>query len=70
MLSFGYGFLGIDSNNAVEIEGLIQGLEWVLENFHKPIIEEGDSQLVILLASKLYNGSQSTKVSSSWRLEI
>ena len=43
MLGYGYGFLGIESNNAAEIEGLIQGLEWVLENFHEPIIVEGDS---------------------------
>ena len=43
MLGYGYGFLGIESNNAVEIEGLIQGLEWVLENFHEPVIVEGDS---------------------------
>ena len=43
MLSFGYGFLGIYSNNAVELEGLIQGIEWVFENFHRPIIVEGDS---------------------------
>ena len=70
MLSYGYGFLRIESNNAAEIEGLIQGLEWVLENFHEPLIVEGDSQMVICLASKLQNGSQSSKVSSSWHLEI
>ena len=43
IISFGYGFLGIDSNNVAEIEGLIQGLEWVFENLHNPIITEGDS---------------------------
>ena len=69
MLNFGYGFLGLYSNNATEIEGLIQGIEWVFENFHRPIIAEGDSQLIVLLASKLQNGSQSTNFSSSWRLE-
>ena len=70
MLGFGFGFLGIESNNAAEIEGMIQGLEWVLENFLKPLIVEGDSQMVICLTSKLQNGSQSSKVSSSWCLEI
>ena len=30
---------------------------------------EGDSQMVIHLDSKLHNGSQSSKVSSSWHLE-
>ena len=69
MLGYGYGFLGIESNIAAEIEGLIQGLEWVLENFQEPIIVEGDSQMVIHLTSKLHNGSQSSKVSSSWSLE-
>ena len=69
MLGYGYGFLGIESNNAAAIEGLIQGLEWVLEIFHEPIIVEGDSQMVIHLASKLHNCSQSSKVSSSWHLE-
>ena len=27
MISYGYGFLGNDSNNAAEIEGLIQGID-------------------------------------------
>ena len=69
MLSYGYGFLGKDSNKPTEIKGLIQGLEWVIENYQRPIIAEGVSQIIILLASKLQNGSQSTKVSSSWILE-
>ena len=69
MLGYGYGFLGIESNIAAQIEGLVQGLEWVLENCHELIIMEGDSQMVIHLTSKLHNGSQSSKVSSSWCLE-
>ena len=43
MLGYGYGFLGIESNNGAEIEGLIHGLEWVLGHFHEPLIVEGDS---------------------------
>ena len=65
MIGYGYGFLGIESNNGADIEGLIQGLEWVLGHFHEPLIAEGDSQVIIHPTSKLQNGSQSTKVSSS-----
>ena len=53
MMGSGYGFMGHDTNNAAEIEGLLHGLGWVSANFRIPIIVEGDSQMIILLATKL-----------------
>ena len=69
MMGFSYGFLGHDTNNATEIEGLLHGLGWVLANFRILVTVEGDSQMIILLATKLQNGSRSAKVSPSWHLE-
>ena len=53
MLGFRYGFIGWDTNNVVEIEGLLQGMEMVNENCWTPIIIQGDSQVVIQMATKL-----------------
>ena len=40
-----------------------------MENNWIPIIIEGDSQMIIQIDMKLQNGSHSTKVAQSWRLE-
>ena len=57
MRGFGYGSLGKDTNNAAEIEGLLQGLVWETVNFRMLIIVEGDSQLLINMAAKLQCGT-------------
>ena len=43
MLGFKYGFVYWETNNVVEIEGLLQGMEMEKENPWTPIIVEGDS---------------------------
>ena len=43
MMGFSFSFIERETNNAVEIEGLMQGIEMLKENYWKPIIIEGDS---------------------------
>ena len=47
MKGFGYGFLGRETNNTAEFEGLLQGLVWAMANFSMLMVVEGDLQLLI-----------------------
>ena len=67
MLIF-YGFMGWDTNNSAELEGLWQGMQLAqLHNFF-PIEIEGDSQILINMISKILLGSPPSRVADSWRL--
>ena len=68
MLGYGYGFLGIESNNAGEIEGLIQGLRMMLGECWLPAMVEGDLKVIIQMTKQLANRQTIDKVSLSWRL--
>ena len=39
--------MGIESNNAAEVEGLVQGIQMAKEYNWTPLIVQGDSQVVI-----------------------
>ena len=69
MRESGYVFLLLKNNNTVEIEGLLQGLGWVLENNSLSVLVEGDSQILINMEKKLQSGTKSVKAVGSWRLE-
>jgi ribonuclease HI len=60
--------LGHNTNNAVEIWGLLKGLQVAKEQGISLLIVEGDSQIVINLLSHLLNGVDPEKISPSWRL--
>jgi hypothetical protein len=60
--------LGHNTNNAVEIWGLLKGLQAAKEQGLSLLIVEGDSQIVINLLSHLLNGADPEKISPSWRL--
>jgi ribonuclease HI len=62
------GNLGHNTNNAVEIWGLLRGLQAAKDQEIFPIIVEGDSQIVIHLLCHLLNGADPEKISPSWRL--
>jgi ribonuclease HI len=64
------GHLGHDTNNSAEIWGLIRGIQLATSLNLNHLIFEGDSQVVIELATKLINGSDPAKVSPSWHLLI
>lgn len=62
------GSIGWDTNNSAELEGLWRGLKMAHSKNLFPLIIEGDSQILIRIATKLQNGSQVHKLSSSWRM--
>eukprot|EP00253_Pinus_taeda_P002560 PITA_02560 len=64
-----FGNIGWDTNNAAELEGLWQGLSIARELNLYPLIVEGDSQIIINMATHIQNGSHTRKVAHSWRLE-
>ena len=64
-----YGYIGWDTNNSAEMEGLWQGLMIAKNLSLHPLIVEGDSQILINMATRIQNGAQARKVASSWRLE-
>ena len=59
----------MESNNAVELVGMLQGIIIAQNQGSFPLIVEGESDLILNMASKLQNGSNSCKVSFSWRLD-
>ena len=65
MRGFGYGFISWEEKNTVKFKCLLQGVEWVAANNWLSMLVEGDSQLIINLATKLQNGTQSAKVACS-----
>eukprot|EP00253_Pinus_taeda_P001915 PITA_01915 len=64
-----FGNIGWDTNNSAELEGLWQGLLQAGNLNFQPIIVEGDSQILINMATRLQNGSNARKIALSWRLE-
>eukprot|EP00253_Pinus_taeda_P022503 PITA_22503 len=62
------GYHGWDTNNSAELEGLWKGLLIAQERNLFPIIVEGDSQILIQMATKILQGSPSSKVCNSWRM--
>jgi hypothetical protein len=47
------GFMGYDTNNSSELWGLIKGLQLSLDLNLQPLIIEGDSKVIISLATKI-----------------
>jgi len=68
IMSF-HGFIGQDTNNGAELEGLIHGLILALQNNWFPLVIEGDSKIILKFASRIQNGQAPSKVSNHWRLE-
>ena len=51
-----HGSIGFNTNNAVELEGLIQGLRMMLGEGWLPTMVEGDSNVIIKMQKQLANG--------------
>jgi len=64
-----HGFIGQDTNNSAELEGLLHGLQLAKEKGWFPLIIEGDSRIILRMAIKIQAGKPATKVAKSWRLE-
>jgi ribonuclease HI len=62
------GNIGYDTNNSVEIWGLVKGVKMALDQNLTHLIIEGDSKIIIDLATKLLNGRDPGKITPSWCL--
>ena len=62
------GAIGEDTNNSVELEGLIRGSKVLINGGFLPARIEGDSNTLIIVAKRLLNGQTTEKISPSWRL--
>jgi ribonuclease HI len=60
--------LGCDTNNSTEIWGLITGVKMALDQNLTYLIIEGDSKIIIDLATKILNGRDPRKITPSWCL--
>jgi ribonuclease HI len=62
------GSLGENTNNAAELSSLVKGLQMAVQMQHTRLIIEGDSQIIIQLATRILNGQPPWRTSPSWRL--
>ena len=60
--SLNAGNLGYDTNNSAEIWGLIKGVQMALDQNLTCLIIEGDSKIIIDLATKILNGRDTGKI--------
>jgi len=51
-----------------ELSSLVKGLQMAVQNQHSCLIFEGDSQVIIQLATRILNGHSPWRASPSWRL--
>lgn len=63
-----FGSIGWNTNNVAELEGLWRGLNIAQKEGLTPLIVEGDSQIIINMATKIQQGTEAQKVSRSWRM--
>jgi ribonuclease HI len=60
--------MGYDTNNSMEIWGLIKGIQMDLNHNLTHLIIEGDSKVIIELATKIINGKDKEKITPRWCL--
>eukprot|EP00253_Pinus_taeda_P027831 PITA_27831 len=63
-----YGTIGKDTNNAAELEGLWKGICITNQKNFFPLEVEGESLILITVATKIQAGTSAAKIASSWRL--
>ena len=68
MVSYGGACLGETTNNVAELTGLLRGLQRAIAKGHHKILLEGDSQVIIRLATKILHGCNPDKISPSWKI--
>ena len=62
------GSTGFNTNNLVELEGLIQGLRLVSKEGWFLVTIEGYSKVIIQIVRKIYMGQKVEKVTTGWHL--
>ena len=58
-------FIGANTNNVVDLKALMAELHMAVNNFWLPVIIEGDSQIILQIASKLLHGKPIDKVADN-----
>jgi ribonuclease HI len=58
--------IGHNTNNAIELWGLMKGLQLAQEYGYHKLIIEGDSQIILSLFAKILNGVDPDKISPCW----
>ena len=69
MVGLCWGYIGEKSNNVSKLKGILVGLAMVAQHGWLPIILEGDSQIILQLATKLPHGKPVSKVVDNWKME-
>ena len=59
----------MESNDSMEVEGLLHGIQMAKQHNWTSLIAKGDSDVVLHMATKIHHGNSSTKVATSWRSE-
>ena len=62
--------MGINDNNTTELMAHNSGVQIAKPWNLFPLILEGDSKLIISLAIKIQNGTPTSKIAQSWRLDL
>ena len=60
------GYMGINRNNATELEALICSLKIVMSQDYMQAVVEGDTQILINIISKIQNEIQVKHLSYNW----
>lgn len=63
-----WGKIGVNTNNAAKLKDLLGGLRMVTTHGWLPFIIEGDSQVILQMATKLLHGKEVHMVVDNWRL--
>ena len=63
-----WGYIGENTNNIVELKGLLAGLTRTRNHGWLPIILEGDSKLILQMVSKIHHGKPAHKVVDNWKM--
>ena len=61
--------MGHEKNNVAELSELIECIRIALNLNLLPLIAEGDSQIILSLATRLQNKAHKEKITPSWRME-
>ena len=68
MVGLCWGYIGKKSNNVAKLKGLLAVLAMAAQHGWLPIILEGDSQIILQMATKLLHGKLVNNVADNWKM--
>ena len=69
IISIFWGNIGTSTNNHTELEALINGLSWSLQQKKTPLTVEGDSLVITNISKRIQHGEAISQVSKNRRWE-